>query len=253
MMPVFKFGPASLEPVDFKVVDRTEGPVEVDRYWIRLAPKYSGSHNLPIDHSYPVFASALALESLSEVRFPHLAWGLMHYLDLKPESRSKYQPALLELSKLLMNNTSGSELFSGRNWTFRYAPVDLGGETVTIQQRNQLLAAIANDSGGLKIACYQLPSLRMASQMTGLSMHPGPNGTVAMRENNWEYALDQAAPGLGKAIAAEAGRTYLSYWSSGIGQCDDGEVVSEWYEQRQLRLLDGQVVAPLLRVFEAFG
>jgi hypothetical protein len=53
-----------------------------------------------------------------------------------------------------------------------------------------------------------------------MAKHPC-NGGVSMRGNNWEYALDMAAPRMSSMYADERGDSYLAYWEYGCGVSHD--------------------------------
>jgi hypothetical protein len=84
----------------------------------------------------------------------------------------------------------------------------------------------------LRLAAFRPLDSRSADLLVNLALLPN-QGVVCMRENNWEYALDCSA-GMGQFYAAERGESYLSYWSSGLGQRDDGSVDSRWSSQQTL-------------------
>ena len=58
-----------------------------------------------------------------------------------------------------------------------------------------------------------------------------------MRENNWEYALDMAAPKASSMYAADRGESYLSYWGKGLGVSHDGKIdqdLKKYHNKKQL-------------------
>lgn len=137
----------------------------------------------------------------------------------------------------------------GANWSLRVGPVDLGRGIVTLQRSGHLLAAVApRPDGRLAATAYRPLDARALRMLTGIGVRPAPDGTVAMRPNNWEYALDQSA-GMGQAYASERGVTYLSYWEFGLGVSHDGTEVENWHAQRSLIPRPASSVAAELRAF----
>ena len=127
--------------------------------------------------------------------------------------------------------------------------MNLNRAVLTIQRGGHLLAALAaRRGGGLTAAAFRPLDGRALRFLTGLSVRPGPDGRVAMRENNWEYALDQSA-GLGQAYAADRGESYLSYWEYGLGISHSGGIVDEWHAQRTLAPRKSGLLAAELRAF----
>ncbi len=104
----------------------------------------------------------------------------------------------------------------------------MNGALVTIQKNDHLVAAIARRSDGrLRVSVFELLDEKAATILTALSLNPHPVHGVAMRKNNWDYAMDSSA-GIGQAYAAERGESYTSFWEKGIGVFLDGSV-SELY------------------------
>jgi len=121
-------------------------------------------------------------------------------------------------------------------WWLELGPVDLDGDIVTVQRRDDLVAAMARrHDGRLRAAVYRPLDARSADYLTGLAIRPHADGTCAMRDNNWEYALDAAAAGMRQLYAYDEGVAYLSYWSKGIGIYHDGTVSEVCRQQRALR------------------
>lgn len=120
--------------------------------------------------------------------------------------------------------TSDDEVLAveGSDWWLEIGPVDMNGTLVTIQKNDRLVAAISRrHDGRLRVSVFELLDEKSASSLTSLSVNPHPVHGVAMRENNWEYALDNST-GMGQAYAAERGESYLSFWEKGIGVFVDG-------------------------------
>jgi hypothetical protein len=72
---------------------------------------------------------------------------------------------------------------------------------------------------------------RAIGLLTALAVRPAADGTVNMRENNWELALDASA-GMGQSYAADRRIVYLSRWEFGIGISANGSEIPEWINER---------------------
>ena len=73
----------------------------------------------------------------------------------------------------------------------------------------------------MRVATFLPLDTKSAEYLIGLGRNPQPDGSVCMRENNWEYTLDCSA-GMGNVYAADRGEAYLSFWEYGIGINWDG-------------------------------
>jgi ADP-ribosylglycohydrolase len=132
----------------------------------------------------------------------------------------------------------------GKDWWLELGPVDLDGELVTIQQKNNLLVTISpREDGRLRAMVFQTLDTESTEILLRLAVRPHPEtGDVQMRETNWEYALDSAS-GMGQVYADQQGEPYLSYWKNGLGIGSDGQEIPEWHKQRNLRARPAEVVA----------
>jgi hypothetical protein len=113
--------------------------------------------------------------------------------------------ALLDTSDERESTTAAGDI-----WWLEVGPVNLNDELIAIQRAEHLLAAIVPRSDGrLRLAVYQPLDAGSIRLLISLVRKPHPENGVALRENNWEYALDASA-GNGQFYAADAGRPYLS-------------------------------------------
>ena len=114
-------------------------------------------------------------------------------------------------------------------------PVDLDRSIVAVQRGDVLIAAIAAiEEGRLRIASYRPPDGKSATYLLNLGLKPHPEHGVCMRTNNWEYAPDCSADS-GNVYANERGKTYLSFWQSGIGNKADGYQDLHWLAMNDLK------------------
>lgn len=190
-----------------------------------------------LDMEYPVplkeFERFVAGE---EFQLDLILFWLQDFSAHSPKEWLECEPAMLRLSELIAPPEKNSDSISiaGDNWWLQIGSVDLSQEIVTIQRGDYLLAAIQNSGDGrLTVSVYRPLDSKSAGYLTGLALNPAPDGTVCMRPNNWEYALDCSA-GMGNMYAADSGASYLSYWEFGLGVCKDGSNVDVWHFQRDM-------------------
>lgn len=168
-----------------------------------------------------------------EFQLDFLLYWFQEYSANSPKDWMDCEPAILRLSELLAPSEENREslIISGDNWKLQIGSVDLTKEIVTIQRGNYLIAAIQNfGDGRLVVSVYRSLDSKSANYFISLALNPAPDGTVCMRPNNWEYALDSSA-GMGNMYAADRGESYLSYWEFGLGVCRDGSDVQVWHKQ----------------------
>jgi hypothetical protein len=138
----------------------------------------------------------------------------------------------------------------GENWFLELREVDLGGPLVTIQRRDYVIAAVqARTDGTLACSVYRPLDGKSVGYLIGMSRLPGPNGMVNMRENNWEFALDQAAGWVGAMYAYDRGEAYLSLWEHGLGISGDGSEEPDYMAQRELQPIAPRLAAMQLGVY----
>ena len=97
-------------------------------------------------------------------------------------------------------------------------PVDLNAELITIQCQDHMVAEITcSEDGRLLVAVYRPFDAGSAAILVNLGLNPYPEGGAAMRNNNWEYALDASASSFRHMMATETGQSYKSYWRGETG------------------------------------
>ncbi len=213
---------------------------------IRLPSRTLQRYQLP-DISYPIPKSEVdqLLAGSMDLPFKAMLEGLQEKSENLKKGWKQLEPAIETLSEILAPSHI-PEIASvvGENWWLELGPVDLSDELVTIQRENQLIAAMTRRKDGrLRLAVYRPLDARSADALTSLGVNPHTDGTVAMRDNNWEYALDASASSIGQMMAAEAGQSYKSYWEKGLGISHDDSEIPEWLQQRELRHRPNQLVA----------
>ncbi len=191
-------------------------------------------YELP-DLGYPVPSESFEMiVSTGDIKFEDMLYWLQDYSSKHPIEWLECEPAILRLSELIAPHEKGPDnlLVEGDDWSLQFGHVDLTQKIVTIQRAGHLIASIQDAGNGrLLVSAYRPLDSKAASYLTSLSLNPAPDGTVCMRANNWEYALD-CSVGTGNMYAADSGESYLSYWEFGLGLCRDGSKIEEWYFQR---------------------
>lgn len=224
---------------------------------IRLKPKALKRLGLP-DILYPLpfhlFSHALDDEA------GHLQYGaLLRGLQLRgAQGDADWQalePAMERLTSLLAPGDERPLVSAaGESWWLEIGQVELDAPLVTIQRQQELIAALCpRKDGSLRLGAYRPLDARSASLIIGLALRPHPDdGTVCMRANNWEYALDCSAA-TGQFYAFSRGEAHLTCWEHGLGIMQDGTLDPAWRGQRPLVPRAPARVAMELGVAFAFG
>jgi hypothetical protein len=189
-----------------------------------------------IDYPVPSELVEQALASDGELPLAEMLFGLQLHSRQGATDWQALEPAMARLAELMAPEGDDRPLVdaAGETWWLEIGPVDLSEEIVTIQRREELVAAIApRDDGRLRVAAYRPLDAKSAEYLIGLALRPHPEHGVCMRANNWEYARDGSF-GMGNHYAYDRGEAHLSYWEKGIGYTRDGEEVPHWLAKRGL-------------------
>jgi len=217
---------------------------------IQLTKSFLDQYNLP-DILYPIPTSRFEefVESGGNLGFHDLLYFLQEYSCTLSEWQG-IEEAMTELTTIVAPHEDHAYINAqGDEWFIVCGVVDLKDEIVTIQRGDHLVAAIRPlQDGRLIFSAYRPLDAKSAAYLLGLSIKPGPDNRVCMRDNNWEYALDCSA-GMGNMYASERGEAYLSYWQYGLGLSNDGKIVEEWYKQRTLEPIKPKYTAIQLGVY----
>ena len=203
---------------------------------MRLKPAALARYDLPdILYPLPLELFSEALDDGGELPFAQMLYALQQRSAQGGADWEALEPALDRLARLLAPDDD--RLLSsaaGEEWWVEIGPVDLDHPIITIQRRDQLIAAICKrEDGLLRLATYRPLDSKSAKLIIGLGLRPHPaDGTVCMRENNWEYALDCSA-GNGRWYAFERGEAHLSYWEHGLGLGHDRSLDPHWHALRE--------------------
>ncbi|GHD25490.1 hypothetical protein GCM10007053_01340 [Halioglobus pacificus] len=209
------------------------------------------AHRLP-DVGYPVpLASFQDIISGSvEADFAHLLYWLQIYTSEEEVDWLAYCEAMRRLTELVTTQPA-QEIMTVQtdDWWLEVGPVDLSKGIVTVQRQERLVAALQpREDGRLRVAVYSPLDGRAIDLLAGMGVRPSDDGSVCMRRNNWEYALDGSA-GMGQVYASEAGRCYLSLWEFGLGVSSDGSLIDEWHVQRNLPPISQNYVVKQMGVY----
>lgn len=213
-------------------------------------------YGLP-DIAYPIPA-----ELLDDVmgRDGHLPFAeLLYFLQVQSASNENdwraSEAARARLAELLAPADQRTTITAaGPEWCLEVGPVDLARPVITIQREDALIAAVqSREDGSLRIAGYRPLDARSARLLIDLALRPHPHdGSVCMRANNWEYALDCSA-GMGQFYAAQRGEAYLWFWENGLGVQSDGRTTHGWQKVRQRASRPPAQVTAELGVAYVFG
>jgi len=175
-----------------------------------------------------------------------LRW-MQDYAELCPDGWDGREAAALRLAELILPaDQDAPDALSTAQWYLQLGEVDLGATIVTVQRGEQLLAAVRPDGEGRVVAAIYRPLDHHAARLlTGCAQRPGPDGSVCLRPNAWEYTLDQSAA-MGQVYASCAGGSYLSFWELGLGLSRDRTIIAPWHAQRSLEPLPARTAAGLL-------
>lgn len=212
---------------------------------LHLEPQTLARHGLP-DIAYPVRSRTLQRTSDKREGLPmmELLFGLQEHSQNGDADWRQMEAAMDHLARCLMADDPQEVVpVSGDNWWLEIGPVDLNGKLVTIQRGGCLIAAMApREDGRLRVAVFRPLDAKSVAYLIGLGLAPHPEHGVCMRENNWEYALDNSV-GSRYAYADARGEAYLSYWEKGLGISWDGTEIPEWRRQVDLTARQPALVA----------
>lgn len=164
--------------------------------------------------------------------------AMLYALQLRAEEEAvdwlMLAPAMDRLVALLGERAwPGTSLIETDSSLVRLGEVDLDGAVITVQRQERIVAAFqAIEGKQLVTQLFHPPCARTIHTILSLNMRPKEDGVIPYYGTNWDYAADSAA-GSGQYYAAEAGRTYLAHWASGVGLGFDGEPLDLWMKARR--------------------
>ena len=183
-------------------------------------------------------------ETGGNIEFTDLLFYLQQYSACLKEGWEELDPAMLRLTEILAQEDDNpvGNIYTP-DFYIHLQPHDLSLEVITMIRGDRILAAIFPGSDfTVSMSAFHPFDARTMNFLMQMARHPH-NGGVCMRENNWEYALDMAAPTLGSMYACERGDSYLSYWENGLGVCSDGKIDSTFETYRTRKQIMPNIVA----------
>ena len=185
-----------------------------------------------------------------------ILYGLQLKISDNKCDYKKYCDALLPIlrkchsSKLKL---AEEQLFSGNNWTLKLGEIDLtSDEIVTIQRKDELIAAIKKEDNHLVISVYRplddgvLSYIRIMAQ--DIDIYDGQlSGT-----DKFERAV-YLSNKITHSYKADAGESYLSYWRLGLGVTADKAIAGIWRSQTNLQAMSNSDVGIQFYVNEFFN
>jgi len=204
-----------------------------------------------IGYPVPVEAYDDILAGGGQVDFASMLYWLQEYSAGQKEGLEEIEPAMVRLAEILAPVDPRECLTAqGDTWFLELGPVNPRTTLVTIQRGDALIAAIApRDDYRLRVAIYRPPDAKAIRYLLELGKTPHPKHGVCLRDNNWEYALDQANHDFAAAMACERGESYLSYWQYGLGVYHDGSRSGEFYNLRNQPPMISRLVVIQLGVY----
>jgi ADP-ribosylglycohydrolase len=149
-----------------------------------------------------------------------------------------------------LENENGTE---GNNWSVKYGDIDLATEEiVTIQRQNRLLAAFKQDGPNLVICTYEPLDDDSLSSIKDICQDVDEMAKETVTDKKLQYAA-RRSNGFGQMYAADAGKSYVSYWQHGLGISNDGTLVEPWSQQINLKAIPSMHIGTQLQVHDFFN
>jgi len=223
---------------------------------IELHPEPGALHGLglpaiPYPVALPAFQAAVANDG--ELPLADMLRGLQRRAADATVPWQRLEPAMARLAELLApDDPAGILTAEGPDWWLEVGPVDLGGDIVTLQRGDALLAAIApRDDGRLRVAAYRPLDARAIEALLALA-HGGRQLPGQKRPHgHWERARDAAASSRPRANAGSL--SHLVRWPSGLGIGHGGQDVPEWRALAVLEARRPACVVAEINTFDAAG
>jgi ADP-ribosylglycohydrolase len=221
---------------------------------LKLKPEALQKWQLPEQEYYlPTEALFASVSENSNMR-PEL---LLHGMQLKlSEPNADFRlihTAMFALFNTLYEVSLETETKTeGNNWSLKYGDIDLANdEIVTIQRQNRLLAAFRQEGPDLIMCAYEPLDDQALSKIKSICQDVDKMVNETVAEKKLQYAAHLSS-GFGQMYAADAGRSYLSYWQHGLGVCNDGTLAEIWHKQAGLKSIPHMHIGTQLQVHEFF-
>lgn len=133
----------------------------------------------------------------------------------------RLESAIHRLLEQLSTESNQPSVEAGADaWRLEIGPVPLDQELITISRGGYLLCVLRPDEEGrLIVTSFRPLDAHTLRLLTRLSARPHPRLGVAMRPNNWEYALDSTVT-TDNFYASNHDLPYLRHYDSGIWDTD---------------------------------
>jgi ADP-ribosylglycohydrolase len=149
-----------------------------------------------------------------------------------------------------LENEDGTE---GDNWSVKYGDINLATEEiVTIQRQDRLLAAFKQDGPNLVMCAYEPLDDSALSKVKGICEDVDKMAKETVTDKKLQYAANRSNS-FGQMYAADAGRSYVSYWQNGLGISNDGALLEPWIQQINLVAIPSMHIGTQLQVHEFFN
>lgn len=222
----------------------------------RFKPDALDLYGLP-DIPYPLPTETLQkiIEQDGTIPFADMLHGLQQRSSNCNADWQKLEPSLDRLAELLTRYDDRQVISAaGRDWWIEIGRVEFNQPLVTIQRQDQFVAVLCKrDDGRLRLTTFRPLDGKSASSIISLGFHSShADGTICMRPNNWEYALDCSA-GIGNWYAFERGEAFLSYLNPSAEQIQNGTFDDRWQAISSLPQRPSSKIAIELGVAHAFS
>jgi hypothetical protein len=223
-----------------------------DFVFLQLQPEFLKESDLP-PTNYPVPKDELEkiLSSDGSVGFPFMLYWLQEYSECLAVEWKTLDTAMLRLSEIIApkDNMQIGDI-NTPDFYLELQQNDLEKETITIQRGGRVLVTIRPTTDfKLSISVFHPLDAKSIRYLMVMARHPHPEYGVQMRENNWEFALDNAAGGAGSFYADQRGESYLAYWKNGLGILNDEGSEDSYKEYRQKVPLMPNIIAAQIGTF----
>lgn len=211
------------------------------------------SHYLLPDIKYPVKETIFndVLHAGGNIDFHYLLLSLLNYSSIN-NIDNEFEKTITRLSEILIpddheiTGTINTNLFS-----LKISKVDFNNELICITKKDKLLVAIQPTSKyGINISVFHALDKKSIEMLIDISRHLHPVHGISMRDNNWEYALDMAAPTLSSMYAQERNEACFSYWENGFLQTEGNDKIEFYSYLSKIPLKPHVVAAQIGVIFE---
>jgi len=191
------------------------------------------AYPVPISHFDKIIRAG------GKIDFADMLFYLQEYSAYLKKGWEELEPAILRLAEITApeNDDPIGNIYTP-DFYINIQQRDMSLEVITIMRGNKILVAIRPGVNfTIGITAFHPFDARTIQILLELAKHPY-NGNVCMRENNWEYALDMAAPKFSSMYACDRGESYPVYWKNGLGVCNNGKMdpdLKKYHTRKQIK------------------